>query len=61
MFEHENSLPVSHALNDGGSSALHEEEKQAWETLLSVTLEIKQSLQEIGRKLDAHDQSFSKR
>jgi len=61
MFEHENSLPVSHALNDGGSSGLHEEEKQAWETLLSVTLEIKRSLREIDRKLDVHEQSSSKR
>jgi hypothetical protein len=61
MSEQENSLPVSHALNDSASSALHEEEKQAWETLLSVTLEIKRSLQEIDRKLDVHQQSFSKR
>jgi hypothetical protein len=35
-----------------GSASLFEEEEQAWETLLSVTLEIRESLQEINRKLD---------
>jgi hypothetical protein len=58
MFEEKNSLPVSHASNDSVTSTLFEEEQRAWETVLSVTLEIKQSLQKINRKLEVHEQTF---
>ena len=40
---------------------LFEEEQQAWETLLAVSFEIKQSLNEIDRKLAVFEESFSRR
>ena len=43
------------------SAALFEEEQQAWDTLLAVSFEIKESLKEINCKLDVYEHSFSRR
>ena len=54
MSEHLNDIPNDAGQNSISShvTALHEEEKQAWERLLRISLEIKHKLQEISSKMD---------